>query len=67
MLKIKEMTAAEACKRMDTLAREYLCLDRFDPRRVQMRKELHELAALVEPPKDEEAFQRMGQGCERRL
>jgi hypothetical protein len=45
MLKIKEMTAAEACKRMDTLAREYLRLDRFDPRRVQMRKELHELAA----------------------
>jgi len=55
MLKTKEITAAEACKRMDTLAREYLRVDRVDPRRVQIRKELHELTALVEPPKDEEA------------
>jgi hypothetical protein len=55
MPKTKEMTAAEACERMDTLARQYLRLDRLDPRRAQIRKELHELAALVEPPKDEEA------------
>jgi hypothetical protein len=51
----KEMTAAEASKRMETLAREYLRLDRFDPQRAQIRKELHELAALVEPQKDEQA------------
>jgi hypothetical protein len=55
MLKTKGMTAAEACKRMDALARKYLRVNRFDPRRAQIRKELHGLAALVEPPKDEEA------------
>jgi len=65
MLKLKEMTAAEACKRMDTLVRDYLRLDRLDPRRAQIRKELHELAALVEPPKEEEAAQPMRQGRER--
>jgi DNA-binding SARP family transcriptional activator len=62
MLKLKEMTAAEACKRMDMLAREYLHLDRFDPRREQIRKELYELAALVEPNDDQELKDNFGEG-----
>jgi hypothetical protein len=46
MVKLKEMTAAGACKRMDALAREYLDLDKFDRRRAQIRARIARAGGL---------------------
>jgi hypothetical protein len=43
--------SAELYRRMDALAREYLRTDEKSEQRAEILKELHELAALVEPEK----------------